>query len=1517
MDGVILTGPDAGIVGQGYLSLLPTPPQVNDSVFAIDVVQSDATSGIAVATVPDIKLPLNQRPMEPFTGATTLRVLTPTAISGVNPPLTVTGPADGGSIVLGALTVNPQGAQNLDNYAIMHGTPLIPDSAQTATAGQFQFVPAGLVTPGLTINSNAFGSFRFGGTITGSVTIHGSISQFYAGWIVTGLSYGETDVSIITVPHNFQVDGDIDDLLTVGAIGTDPGDADLPVGRPIFATGFDMNVNGRIGQIHAAGPILGSVNATNNNPAVGFPVGTPEQEEEFRGNATTQVIGGQGYPLDPWDQGLLGGNAFFNNDTFATPQYLGADSSGNITVDGQLQVSPTNGDDVDYYAVALLAGQTITVQVTEPTGTVPSLDTGVFDPDGRLIASDFNRVDPTQTEEQPFQFTATEPGIYRFAVGESVNPNFDAVPANIVGGTFPYVLSIKNVGSLGIGGLVSDGILMDNPNTTGTTTANGNIDAFHVVNGDFGAVVGGTSVISQFGDAESSIYSIAADNGNLRAVVGGQVGAPNQANSATYLSPSVFVPNGSVGLVEATSGALAWNVFLTGVGTQLTQAESTALSIGGDYQWINAPAGSFIGDLVAKGNIGTIQCANMATTTDQGYFQVNAAFNPALHGTIDLIDSGGDIGTNGTGGPAITTGPGGNVRYIHIPDTAEAFRDEFFGGGAPNETLYQPGEAATITDDSGTVVSLTPVGGTNPTVTTTGTGTGTTGSTPGSGVTVTYATPASLTVLTYPIRGSGGAAIVRVRSDDSVNIAASGAGGVQSAEIGSIVLGGTGTQVTNNNTQFGNGGTAPTAGGTTTTISRGAAAGTPGGAPVKTTGGNLPYVLPTVPPIPSLAVQVPLTLNISGSVKIDTFDVHGVETATGTLATNNTFITSLTDTTGGEIVNLNATSVGTLTTNGVLGMAVETNTPASVQGLIHTPVGSYSEPWGYPFLMPTSMVRIQDDVVSINAAQVGNVYAGQVLAPATTPGGTPDIGGGAITGGTNGNIGSISGRIIGPIVAAGSIGNANAAGGFAPHGSGAVGGAGLYAVGIIGPVVSSGDMRGEIVSTHGTLSITVTNNGSIAEASIGTLTEFDYAEARAISVLIPAVSTPITKPQLDIGGITVQGNGGIIGSEIVGDHIGPIAVANTGFGMFDSLINLRGDGTIASITVGGYGVRDGTFNVGARLGSLVVNGNGGDLPVTNFSAAVRQSETGAQFTSSGTPISFLNDINAFLGTNASTPSAVGVTDSGVIEDLTVTGSRDLTTVRAYSIRGRDLTTLASVVSGFTPALTPNVTSFNVANSIGTITVTGPINGFAITTGRSTKYQFGGDVSNFNLTIAGPMMNLVMKSSLGGTSSINAIGPSGHIGTLTISGNLAGTVSAQTYINNLHVLGTITGTVNAARIGIIHVSGGIGSGGVTINGPLNQLIVDTSFGPAGNPIQVNGNANIINIKGDLAANINVTGNLKQLIVGGSIISGSTTTIGGILNLLKVAADVQAGATVQAQLIKRQMIKGQVFGTITTS
>lgn len=1615
-----------------------TPVAFSDTIYAMYVSQSDVNSRIAVAMVPDLMA--SPRPMEPYTGTVgTLRVI-PTASSAAQPPppmYTVTIPDGTGMALLGARTITPmppmggQAPMNVDNVPIL---------SAPVPAGMFTTLPSSITTlaPGLIVApGNNLAAFLFGGTVTGQVNIHGSIDQFYAGCLLTGNADGEADLGIVSFPQNFNVDGELRNLIVNGPIGTNTDVYTLP-GIPQYVTGFDIHVGGRVGQIVTGDSLVGAVDVTNSPSAANLDA-LPQNEIEFRGPATG---------FDPWDAAMLGGNGIpvLLNDTFDSPQYLAVDSSGTATVNGVLQTQPDippapAGDYSDYYAVPLMAGQTVTVQVAGL-----GVDVGVFDPDRRLIATDYNRVDLSQTENQPFQFTADRPGVYRFAVSQTVDNNFDAAPPPGQGfafSDFAYTLQLTGLGNLAISGLVAANNILDNPSGLVVSRARGNnffglVTGFHVANGDFGAAVAGAfgtaqaehtgEVISDDAGLAGTLsltgqvvrqFTFGVDNGNLRTVQGYQLGdfvalgqrtvgvgsQPSGTGGTRVVSqlaadsgavfnfpPTADVPHGSVGLLSATGVStgitgdhfvLGWNIFV-GDGIELSPSAAAQSAIGGDYQVVSSND-ILAADLVANGNIGTIRAVDMATSP-ASYFQVNASNNPNVHGTIDLIDCRAWFGDLSDGGPGITTGPGGNVRYIHTGSFGVVYRDLFFGGGQPELTAFQPGESADITDDSGTLIHITPVGGL-----------AATNFNPANPV---FTTPAQLFVTTYPIRGSGGSVVVRVESTDSVSITADGAGKGQSAEIGTIVLDGLGTAVVNNNTiQPNNNPGAGTGGGTTTTTTttgtgtasrrhqRGHArpphrgrphpapshrrntrrqpfpgpgqpggpppaggatgvVGSPGGLPAPT-GNGQKFTPPRLPNPPTLPPGVPLTVSLAGNVRLDTFEIATTVDPAGGMGGSNLDesllkgqgnVTSITNSTPGEIVNIHVPSLGTVTTNGSLGL-VQSHTASAVLGLIKNPLmedmGSLTNPWDYPFLQPRTTIRVLGNIVSISADRgVANLYAGFIFINGTGdfnlnsgPGvsmppppfpGTPEapISRLPITNGLQGNIGSVSAHILGPVVAAGSIGSVTARQGTGGNGSGAVGGAGIYAFGVIGPVVSNGDFHGTIISLTAQMGLTV--NGVLDQAVVSNYIRFDFAESRVFGTIIPTNpfgTNPITFPTLDLGAINVNGNGGIIGTLVEADHIGPITVADSGFGIFDSRFDVLGEGTMAGFTTGGYGIRITTLSGGASVGPISVHGNGATLPTTGFPASVRLSETGAIFDPvTGLPLSLLNDIDTYLGTISGPHAVPGVSDSGVIEDSFVLGSRDLSSVSAWSIRGRNLNGLGFPDPNFRPVFTAQATSLNFGNRIGFLNVTGPIRGLNMTTGRGFRYKFNGDVSGLNMTVAGPLQNVIFNNSLLSDSFINATGPNGRIGTLIIHGSLDGGVRAQQRIGRIQVDGNLVGNVTAPFLNMLKLGGGVGNGSLTINTSVGTIQTVGDFGVAGSSLTINGSLGALKVGGNLNGMLTVEHNLKDLNVNGSILTGAKVAVGGTLSLLKVGGDVQAGAIVHAQIIKKQVVKGRVLGTI---
>lgn len=1495
-------------------------PQVSDTIYSIYIAKSDVSTRIAIAGVPD--LTATPRPMQPFTNSIgSLRVNTRV------PPSLISAPGNTGNALLGARTVNVQGQQGNDNRPIFAPQPL--------PAGMFSTIPSNITSlgAGLTVApGNNLGEFLFGGTILGTVNIQGSIQLFYGGWILTGNATGALGVGTSSNTPNFDVAGDIQDLLTNATLGADStGTANAPVTNINYLSGFNMHVGGRIGMVQSLDGIVGNIHA-DNSPTAPNLNGVSQIELE--------VIGPPAF--DPWDTPSFGADPLLNNDTFQNPQILGtADSGGDIQVDGEIQSepAPSINDIVDYYAVGLLAGQTITLRLTGSfLGTflpgVSGLNVGVFDPEGRLIATDFSLVDPNSITGQPFQVKATMPGAYRIAITPFINPTFTAGPPPQ--GDFFYTLQASGAGNLGIGGIEATNNILDNANLGLIFNGNGTLvqKGFEVGQGDLGSVIAGGDVLTNDANAAVSVvpngqvanigaFTFAVDNGNLRSVQGFMIGFCSQqipevaTNTTTNFpgvgnGPTASVPNGSVGLLQATDagnvignvGCLVWNLFIgtdtNGVTTELTKAQSSAAAIGGDYQMVDS-ANILVADLIANGNIGTIRGARIGAGIP-GYYQVNASYDPNRHGTIDLIDASQNLGLAGPGGPAITTGPGGNVRYIHAPATLGAnqspfaFRDAFFGGGTPEATNYQPGEAVAITDDSGTIVHLTP----------------------------DLATAAML-VTTYPIRGSGGAAIVQVESANGVTVTADGNG---SAEIGTIQVDGTG-----GNTAI------PAAGGTGGTGTGGSASrfpqpGQPGGAPTGT-GTNTRFTQPPAPGVPTLvagAASLPVT--ISGTTRIDVWEISSEHTPAGdgSLVPTLGHVTSITNSTPhGEIINVHVTSAGSITSNGTVGIPLTQNTAAPLMGAIHAPLsedtshGQVGQPWSFPFDLPTNIIRVTGNIGSITGREgVGNVYAGFVQQsptadPIPTPGAPPNPVGGSsvIVPGTDGNVGPIAGPLLGPIVTAGTISSVTA-NGISWTGSGAVGYGGIFSSNTIGPVTVNGDDRGAIVSARGTLGITI-NGGSMLNGVVGSFVRFDSVEPRGLSFLSIQEISPVTRPLLDIGPITVNGNGGIIGSFIAGVNVAPIKVSNSGYGIFDTRIFLTGQGTLQGITVGGYGLRDGLLEGGALLGTITVNGDGSNVPVTQFSSSVRTSELGATFDPvTGYPLDFINDIDTYLGTTASVSQINGVTDTGVIEDWVLRGSRDVSSISAWSMRGRDLDT-TNTIKAFTVlagTFPQAVAEFDIANSLGNLNVIGPVNGLNVTTGRGFKFRFGGDVSGMNMTIAGPLKNLVFLSSLMNNSAVNATGPNGKISNLTIHGNFNGNISATTQISHVVIDGSIVGTIQANYLGYLRMGGGLGAGSLSINTNVGTIIAVSDLSSPNNTLTINGSINRLQVGGNLNTNVSVAQNLKQLIVGGSVLSGSNVTVANTINLLKIGGDVQAGAVIKAHVIKQRVVKGQVLGSILT-
>ena len=305
------------------------------------------------------------------------------------------------------------------------------------------------------------------------MNLGGSIETFYCGDLLTGTTNGQSE-GTPDDPGNFYVQGDMRNLLVLGSIGTDTVTASTP-GRAEthYWAGTDIVVHGRVGQIRAGNGDVATATVYNDN--VGLGLRTRQQEIEV-----LVPSGANRGSFTEFENGQFGDNeAFFNNNTFASAQMLGSINSkqtgdNSIQLNGVYQWVNKVDDIADYYSVALMAGQNIGVRLIAPivSGSITIngqtltsqeikslLQVGVFDPDDRLIASDYSNVTDTTSQsldadpaqQNYFSFTASKPGIYRFAVG--IDPTF-AAPGLKIGLEQPYQLQVTGVVALGLGGVV-------------------------------------------------------------------------------------------------------------------------------------------------------------------------------------------------------------------------------------------------------------------------------------------------------------------------------------------------------------------------------------------------------------------------------------------------------------------------------------------------------------------------------------------------------------------------------------------------------------------------------------------------------------------------------------------------------------------------------------------------------------------------------------------------------------------------------------------------------------------------------------------------------------------------------------------------------------------------------------------------------------------------------------------------------------------------------------------------------
>ena len=1542
------------------------------TIYQIYVAQSDTTGRMAIATVPN--LDVSPRPMQPFNGD----------VGGVRhlnaqDPAQFPWPVDSagsstGQVFIGARTIDIPNVDGEDQIPLLTAT--IPENLNLGLlpVGSFPVDPVtGLrvVGAGITVEGD-IDRIMIGGAVTGDVVVSGSINQFYTGWMLTGNARGDVAGAVPSRPQNFRVRGDIRDLYVLDSIGTHSDDA---LDQPTYITGFDMQAGGNVGHVRSGDSWIGAFQVRNQpeeDPSIGIDI--PQSEIEWKTDGLAPA----------WDNLLFSGNAIFLNDTFDTPEYRGSinnlGQNDMVRSFGTLQHTEPVQDWVDYYAVSLMAGQNVQVQLFT---ALPLINIGVFDPDGRLIASDHSN--SLSASGLPFHFTADRPGSYRFAVSAFSNVNFVNARQSALNRAVPYEFRITDTGDLAVGGIQVANNMLDV-----VTSESIGQRSYLVEFGDLGELRAGNSILSL-----NLLNTVRVTAGNLRSLDGGQIGfgtaaAPGDPNNpddpgtagTLNAPPQVDVPAGSVGLVRARTGILYFND-----GASLF---TPIRSIGGSYQLITGASTVFV-DIIADGGLGVLRAGDMFTS---GPSIITVNFDDTgRDGIIDLIDVVGQMGGVGPGGPVISTNTGGNVRYMRVGGLA--FADAAFGGGNPLGTVHLPGEAVTLTDDSGANVRMTPVGQPVPNPAFNPTDPNETDPE------FLFTTPNSLAIRAYPIRGSGGSVIMDITSDDSVTIEANG-GESGTAEIGTIRLTGAravGAPVVRNptvrvgdftslldfflpetrnrnNTLIGNG---LPLGGVFDPVNPGSGGGL--GEQDYRRAPN-PLILqprqtvpdPNAPGGGGGQVQGPikqvLEVIFGGNVKTDIFSIVGVDS--GGINGDGQFSAIRNNTPGGEIVNISAVSVGEIVSEGTIGIARSSIPNLALNPAVFAPEASVALPGDtFPYLGQRSGIWIHGDLDEEHAAMPFLLDINQLTQELPEPGNVVSIrardGLGNIF--VNGNIGEllpnkdnlrnrpgVFAGIRGPVWARGNpdvapvpfsdeggdIYFVDIGEGIAATGSGNFSRSGLYAGRRIDTVQGTdADIRGDIVagdlvnplsvetasqtingqtvqlgrriSIPDSIGRIVLTNGSIINADILVTTRAFESREQPIGLTSDEYPESVSEPFFELGRIEIRGNGGIIGTFISAADIGVLDV-NRGFGVFTTAITLPGDGRFLGIETDNYGIRQVTATVGVGLNFLNARGDGSSVSTAGFSPSVRRSEpqfgaiTGALGVDplTGFQPNYLTDIHAVLGSSQGSAEVPGRTDTGVIEDVDFRGTRSLNVIRAQQIRATF------------PDLQPSL--FNFADRINHVFVRGQINGLSMTTGRMGNFRPEGDVFNLDLTVAGPIKDLLIKGDLAEGSVIRTQGTSGRMGNVRILGRLDGDLLSSRGIKNLFVGESISGNVNASgnkkkAISQLFVGGGLAAGGLNVVGSIGKMTVGGNFGLTGTNFTVSGSIKSLTITGDLYSNITVGGALNRLTVNGSIITGSTIQARPVKRV-QVGADVQSGVTFRSTKPPRIVTGGQMLGNIET-
>ncbi len=1248
------------------------------------------------------------------------------------------------------------GAQTISVNETAHNIPITRVSNRSAY-GVRPANPRGIVAGIDTAPGISLSKIMIAGTVTGHVSVTGSLDTFYAGNVYTGQVFGDGAGIQSSSPNNFYVGGDLHYFLSDGSTGVFRDDE----AAPAYNSGFQMKIGGKLGYSFIGGDFGGAVTVVNS-PDNPFALNTPFHELELASldEISSALLYDVESDADASTDAFLGGyldTATWRNNTEGTMSFGASttvlDSDGETSLPQSLEFTgilgsylPAAVDAIDNYGVALMAGQTINVTIND--GGLGLNMVGLFDPYGRLVASSFpalgqfeliqnstTTVDPSVVLPfQTFQYTVKTPGTYRLAVVSTASNTFTGNGEVLA----DYTVRVESVGNLALGGLVTTGEL-DLSQQVGIVTGTG----------DIGAVRTTGKIMNNDG-----LSSFNARRGNIREILAtDDIGLRLTGTTLTVAPVDIYAPRGSVGLLR-TLGTSSMYINTLAIDQDYEAVPTSA--VGFDYQRVDC-GGQFLGNLISNRSIGTVVAGSMTGTYVSGatsfIFQPSAIFansnNTAEDGRVDLIDVTGDFGSTEVGGPALKTGIGGNIKYIRVG--GEVFRDrQAFGTTIPSDVTGIPGQSFIITDDSGSRARIS----------------ATSFSTVTDGVSTT--TQGSLNLTTYGVRESGGVVVVNLNSSTSVQVTS--LGGPGSFDISRLTVA---TGVDGGTTQAG--GSAVTYNANTNVMGyAGATAG----------------VITQRP-----TVAFPITFN--GLTPINVMEVMSTVNVTSIDNLTTGELAAVTFTVGATLGKVVAQSVGYIHSNTAADVLVAANIAA-----------------GYPsdlFTFGLSTTGANAHILSVYSREdVGSIAA---------------VGTGSSIGYVQANADGTNNRRIyegikGIVFATADLAKVHVGEGLASLGTGSTINGVLAGGTEVGQVLAyNADIRGAIVS-NGVIRDIRVQNGSLINALVRVVSSADMFNPLVNSLTLPdtqteplGIGTPAftanttgrTQTAYSLGSLIINGNGGIIGSDIKAGDFKNLAVIG-GFGIIGSDIGSTGGfNANGNITVDGLGVRDTDIDIGGSINGINLRGTGSRLNVLGFSQSVRLSEGGGEYDPfSGRPYGMLNDLHKYLGTSTTKPRISGVTNSGMLVNSSILGLDTLGNLTVSNI-------LTNPVNDVPLSSTSYPTRISFANSIQKITVLGSTHGLQVRTGRLDSMGIGNNMEYTDIAVSGPIKLLAIGRNVRGTSKILARGPQGQLQTLIVKRVLNAPVTSTLTIGNL-TAGTISSEITSlSSITNLNVTGDVMTG----------------------------------------------------------------------------------------------------------